>query len=89
MSDITSKIAAASRGTPPKELPKTAERKKKQTLYLPESVWMVFRDIAHTEQCSQHDLFKRALDMFLHDKGLPSWDEIEGGAKVEIIRRRK
>lgn len=79
--DYASKIADARRGTVKPEPVKKAEPIKKATVYLPESVWEVLRDLAHSERISQHDLIKEGLTMMFHDRGLPSWDEIAAGGK--------
>lgn len=51
------------------------EAVKKQTLYLPFGVHDQIRDEAHAKRISQQEIFRRALDLYFADVGLPSWDE--------------
>lgn len=48
---------------------------KRQTLYLPFGVHDQLRDIAHDKRISQQEVFRRALDLYFAQEGLPNWDE--------------
>ena len=61
----------------------SGESVKKQTLYLPFGVHDQIRDEAHAKRISQQEIFRRALDLYFADAGLPSWDE----AKAKGERR--
>lgn len=56
-------------------LGKDGNNLKRQTLYLPFGVHDQLRDIAHAKRISQQEIFRRALDLYFAQEGMPSWDE--------------
>lgn len=73
------KIGKAAKGTV-KEEPVAPQPIKKQTLYLPRSVWRNLRQVSTDMEISQQEIFRQSLDMWFAENGLPSWQEMVSGA---------
>ena len=54
---------------------------RRQTLYLPPVVHEQLRLLAFQRKLSQQELFRQGLDLLFAREGLPSWEELEEGAK--------
>lgn len=74
------KIGQAAKGTV-KEEPVAPQTIKKQTLYLPKSVWRNLRQVSTDMEISQQEIFRQSLDMWFAENGLPSWQEMVSDAE--------
>ncbi len=74
-------LGAAAKGTQ-KPAPAEKEPVKRQTLYLPLSIWRTLRTASTDLEKPQQEIFREALDLWFAEHSLPSWqDQLDAAAK--------